>query len=121
MLLKTAIRDENPVIFVENLALYNVRGDVPDGEDRVPVQGERARRRVRRQADVERDPGPGEAADERRVAGARMRLGASHGGDPVFQRRTDRRLGQGSTYQLREREAGMLVDPAGSLPGLAGA
>ena len=60
-------------------------------------------------------------AHERRVAGARMRLGASHGGDPVFERRTDRRLGQGSTYQLREREAGMLVDPAGSLPGLAGA
>ncbi len=60
-------------------------------------------------------------AHERRVAGARARLGAIHGGDPVFARRTDRRLGQGSTQELREREAGMLLDPAGALPGLAGA
>ena len=60
-------------------------------------------------------------AHERRVAGARARLGAAYGGDPVFDRRTDRRLGQGSTYELREREAGMLLDPAGTLPGLAGA
>jgi pyruvate dehydrogenase E1 component beta subunit len=35
-MLKTAIRDENPVIFVENLALYNTRGEVPDGEYLVP-------------------------------------------------------------------------------------
>ena len=35
-LLKTAIRDNNPVIFVENLALYNGRGEVPDGEYLVP-------------------------------------------------------------------------------------
>ena len=41
-LLKTAIRDENPVIFIEHESLYGIRGDVPDGED-VTVDFGRAR------------------------------------------------------------------------------
>jgi pyruvate dehydrogenase E1 component beta subunit len=31
-LLAAAVRDDDPVLVVENLALYNTRGDVPDGE-----------------------------------------------------------------------------------------
>jgi pyruvate dehydrogenase E1 component beta subunit len=31
-LLKTAMRDENPVIFIENTATYGLRGPVPEGE-----------------------------------------------------------------------------------------
>jgi pyruvate dehydrogenase E1 component beta subunit len=41
-LLKTAIRDENPVIFIEHESLYGVRGEVPDDEDAL-VQFGRAR------------------------------------------------------------------------------
>ena len=49
-LLKTAIRDENPVIFIEHESLYGVRGEVPDEED-VTVDFGRARV-VREGADV---------------------------------------------------------------------
>ena len=36
-LLTAAIRDDDPVIFCENLAMYNVKGPVPDGEYVVPL------------------------------------------------------------------------------------
>jgi len=35
-LLKTAIRDDNPVIFIEHKALYNFKGKVPEGEYLIP-------------------------------------------------------------------------------------
>ena len=44
-LLKAAIRDDNPVIFIEHESLYGVRGEVPDGEDEVLRFGEAAVRR----------------------------------------------------------------------------
>lgn len=36
-LLKSAIRDDNPVLFFENKALYALKGEIPDGEFLVPM------------------------------------------------------------------------------------
>lgn len=36
-LLKSAIRDENPVVFIEAELLYGTRGEVPEGEHVVPI------------------------------------------------------------------------------------
>jgi pyruvate dehydrogenase E1 component beta subunit len=36
-MLKTAIRDDDPVLLMESETLYGVRGDVPDGEHTVPL------------------------------------------------------------------------------------
>jgi pyruvate/2-oxoglutarate/acetoin dehydrogenase E1 component len=36
-LLKSAIRDNNPVLFLEHKALYKMSGDVPDGEYVIPI------------------------------------------------------------------------------------
>ncbi len=45
-LMKTAIRDDNPVIFIEHETLYGSRGEVPDdGEDHVLPFGQAAIRR----------------------------------------------------------------------------
>jgi pyruvate/2-oxoglutarate/acetoin dehydrogenase E1 component len=36
-LLKTAIRDDNPIVFIEHKLLYNTKGPVPDGEYTIPL------------------------------------------------------------------------------------
>ena len=36
-LLKSAIRDNNPVVFIEGEMLYNMKGEVPEGEYLVPI------------------------------------------------------------------------------------
>ena len=36
-LLKSAIRDDNPVVFIEGEMLYNVKGEVPEGEHLTPI------------------------------------------------------------------------------------
>ena len=38
-LLKTAIRSDDPVVFIEHKALYAMKGEVPDGEHLVPFGG----------------------------------------------------------------------------------
>jgi len=45
-LLKAAIRDDNPVVFIEHEHLYDQRGDVPDDADHVVRFGEAAIRRA---------------------------------------------------------------------------
>jgi pyruvate dehydrogenase E1 component beta subunit len=44
-LLKAAIRDDNPVIFIEHETLYGARGEVPDDDDHVLNFGRAATRR----------------------------------------------------------------------------
>ena len=44
-LLKAAIRDDNPVIFIEHETLYGIRGEVPENGDEVVNFGEAAIRR----------------------------------------------------------------------------
>jgi pyruvate dehydrogenase E1 component beta subunit len=44
-LLKTAIRDDNPVIFIEHETLYGARGEVPEEDDHLVPFGEAAVRR----------------------------------------------------------------------------
>lgn len=46
-MLKTAIRGNNPVMFIENLALYNTVGPVPEGEYLVPFGKARVARQGR--------------------------------------------------------------------------
>jgi pyruvate dehydrogenase E1 component beta subunit len=46
-LLKSAIRDDNPVIFLEGETLYNVKGEVPDEPELVPL----GKARVAREGD----------------------------------------------------------------------
>jgi len=36
-LLKTSVRDVNPIVFIENEGLYNTRGEVPEGENLIPI------------------------------------------------------------------------------------
>src|SRR5215207_4223275 len=36
-LLKSAIRDDNPVVFIEGEMLYNLKGEIPEGEHVVPL------------------------------------------------------------------------------------
>jgi len=36
-MLKAAIRDDNPILFVENVLLYNEKGEVPEGDYVVPL------------------------------------------------------------------------------------
>lgn len=36
-LLKSAIRDDDPVVFIEGEMLYNLKGDVPDGDFTIPI------------------------------------------------------------------------------------
>ncbi len=46
-MLKAAIRDNDPVMFIENISLYNVRGEVPDEEYVLPLNKAEVKREGR--------------------------------------------------------------------------
>jgi pyruvate dehydrogenase E1 component beta subunit len=68
-LLKAAIRDDNPVVFIEHEYLYGQRGDVPDDDDHVVDFG---------QAAITRD-----GADVTIVGISRMAITALKAADPL--------------------------------------
>ncbi len=81
-LLKSAIRDDNPVLVMESETLYAVKGEVPDGEHIVPLG----------KAQIVR---PGHRRDDRRVLAHDAR-GARGGGGA----REGRHLGRGGRPPL---------------------
>lgn len=46
-LLKTAIRSDDPVMFIEHAAMYQVKGEVPEGEHLVPIGQSKVQREGR--------------------------------------------------------------------------
>ncbi len=46
-MLKAAIRDNDPVMFIENISLYNIRGEVPDEEYVLPLNKAEVKREGR--------------------------------------------------------------------------
>jgi pyruvate dehydrogenase E1 component beta subunit len=46
-LLKTAIRSNDPVLFLEHATMYQVRGEVPEGEYLIPIGKSRVQRQGR--------------------------------------------------------------------------
>ena len=67
-LLKAAIRDDNPVVFIEHEYLYGQRGEVPDDDDHVVDFGQAA---IRREGDDVTIVGVSRMALDRREGGRR--------------------------------------------------
>ena len=78
-LLKAAIRDDNPVVFIEHESLYGVKGEVPDDDDTSSTFGQAA---IRREGD-----------DVTIVGISRMALTAQAGGRDARGRARDRGRG----------------------------
>jgi pyruvate dehydrogenase E1 component beta subunit len=54
--LKAAIRSNDPVLFIEHATMYQVRGEVPDGEEDIPIGKSKIQRPGR--DEVHPDPSP---------------------------------------------------------------
>ena len=72
-LLKSAIRDDDPVIFIEGEMLYNTKGEVPDGEHVVPLG----------QADVKREGGDVTLVCHSKSVSVSLKAAEQLGGDGI--------------------------------------
>src|SRR3989441_238987 len=72
-LLKAAIRDDNPVIFMEHAGLYNSREEIPEGDHVVPNGSALVRRAGRDLQLLSHLPGAAPAPDDAAVAAAVQR------------------------------------------------
>ena len=113
-LLKTAIRDDNPVVFMENEVLYNIKGEVPDEDYTIPIGLSDVKRtgkdvtivawsRSMVRAGRRGDPGQG----RHRV---RSRRSAHH---PAARRRPHLRL-RAQDQPLRDRRGGLALASFGA-------
>ena len=92
-LLKTAIRDDNPVVFIEDKLHYPLKGEVPDGEHLIPFGvADVKRARHRRHHHRHQLDGAGVAGGRRAARCARnRRRGDRPAHDPAAGRGDDRR------------------------------
>ena len=125
-LLKSAIRDEDPVVFIEGEMLYNTKGEVPEGEYLTPIgKADVKRDRQRRDPDLPLEDGE-RGAQGRGAARGRghRRRGGGPAHDPPARPRDGAGLGEqdapcrrgGGRLVLRRRgRPGGRRDPAGDL------
>ena len=133
-LLKSAIRDNNPVMFVESQGLYSTKGDVPEGEYLVPIGQARVAREGSDMTIVAWGPAVLDAlkaADalqaEHGIAGGGHRpaqpRAAGHGDDAALRAQDGPlRRGQPGILHRQLRNEIIARDPAGGvrLPGCSG-
>ena len=119
-LLKAAIRDENPVIFIEHESLYGERGEVPDGEPITssPSAGPRFAARAR-DVTIVGISRMARTAETRRRSARRAPRGERRGDRPphaaAARPRHDPRLGA-QDQPLRDRRGGLAARRGGSQP-----
>ena len=109
-LLKAAIRDDNPVMFIEGEMLYNLKGEVPDGEHIVPL-GKADIKREGKDVTIichSKTVAPGAERGEDVVGRRDRRRGDRPAHDPAARPRDDPRLGrQDQSRRGRRRGLGL--------------
>ena len=122
-LLKSAIRDDNPVCFLEGEMLYNTKGEVPEEEYLIPIgkadlkrEGERLLDHHERQDGARRHAGRRSAREgrhpHRRRRSAHRSSDGRRGDHDVGREDESRRRARGRLGDLRHRHAGGGLHPA---------